>query len=285
MKLFLSFIITFLVQLVCVNASIAKNIKTVNDIFDGFSKGDIKLFLNSLAEKYEFKTMSAAETDPIFGDFSNNAIDFFTKSPYSIVSSKVVNIVSGKDTVAAYLESVVEVASTGKKGITTGVNTFTFDSKGKVTKFILTEDTALIQDLLTDGVTPYSLIHIVTLLGNDWRNGNMDVAFSRYADDCKFSENNEIFTFDKFKEGVIGRRASMPDFTMSLIEYATKENTIISRYKYQGTFNGKPFMGVQPNNKKIWGYATITRSIKDNKFVSSHMDIDYYSMLVQMGGI
>lgn len=282
MKLFFSLLIIFLVKLVCVNAS-AKNIKTVNDIFDGFSKGDLKPFTDSLADKYEFKTMAAAETDPIFGDFSNRAMDFFTKSPYAITSSKVVNIVSNKDTVAAYLESTVEVASSGKKGTTTGVNTFTFDNKGKVIKFILTEDTALIQDLLTDGVTPYSLVHFITSLNSDWKSKNMDSAFARYAEDCKFSENNDSFSLDKFKERVNNLHASMPDFMMNMIGYAANENTIIGRYKYQGTFTGKPFMGVPANNKKIWGYATIAQTIKDNKIISNHMDIDHLSMLIQMG--
>ena len=122
------------------------NVKTVQQVYAAFDRGDIDAIINSLTEDVEWGTASVASEVPWYGIVKGRAA---VRGFFDVIAKEVdVHLLQPKEfiasgnLVAVTYQIEVTVKKTGKKIAEEGMNRWTFNQGGKITAYRGFSDTA-----------------------------------------------------------------------------------------------------------------------------------------------
>jgi predicted ester cyclase/ketosteroid isomerase-like protein len=272
-----------------VDAGAAENLKTVKQIYADFQQGHLDKVLSKFAAEYTAQVESAAQVYPVFKAYNNNFAAFFAEisARFEFIKYEPTHFASNANQVMVIIVYSHKERMTGKVlEDSKSSQTWTFNKAGKIIAFSEILDTAANIDEMTMGQTPYSLMETVTKDIQSFNTRNPDIAYSNYAPDCVITTNSDPpATVEEAKAQYKLAVESIPDIRYEILKVVATGNYASAMYRAWGTFSGKPFMGVEPNNKMIEIRESCTSTIMNGWITEEHCDIDMLSVLIQLGVI
>ncbi len=279
-----SIVLLFVFQcFVLVNADQQKNIQTIKVMYDHFAKGDISVFISSLADKYTIKVLSDAQVIPYLTDYTDvNA--YLANFPFIYERLSVRSMTSSENDVVVLLDCKIKNKATGKSAETIITESFKFNSAGKVIEYLEIRDTASTVDLVTNRQTAYTTSSIATHIINHYNAREYDALYSYFEPDAKVQTNNDPqVTIDVHKVSTLAWIESFPDAKLTIIDMVPTEDTVVFSVRSTCTFTGKPFHVFKPDGKSANYIIVLTLKVKNGKVTLMRLDHDSLAVVTQLG--
>ena len=129
------------------------NVRTMQEAYDAFSKGDLAAVFSLLAEDAEYVSIGPTSVIPWAGKHTGREQieQFFAKldSAIEFEAFEAQEYIAQGDKLAVVLYGKYRAKATGKQFETNPQHIVTFQN-GKITRMILLDDTAMIASMLTE---------------------------------------------------------------------------------------------------------------------------------------